>query len=254
MNSAAKALRGLRLWVTRPLEQSKEWTEACRRVGASPFVLPCVAITPVADPQQWVAAEHALETADLLVLTSPTVVRLVAAPLAHRARSPFLQVAAVGPGTAEMARAAGLRVTLVPERADASGLAKALQRAMPLAGRRVFLPQGDHASPDLIRRLQQSGAMVTAPVLYYNQAPEDLPQRLREALQERSPDWILVASGSAFSHLLQAWPPENTPWPRLASIGPRTTEILRAAGFPPAAEASVPTIDALLAAMASAEP
>lgn len=255
LNSATDALRGQTLWITRPAEQAEDWEAACRAVGARPFNLPCVEIAPLDEPQLWAHTQRILKDADLLVLTSPTAVRLLARAREGLTLSPLLQVAVVGPGTAHLARATGLKVTLVPERADGAGLAKALQRALPLAGRLVLVPQGDQASPELIRRLRQSGATVEAPVLYHNRPPSDLADQIQRALVEHPPAWILLASGSAFRHLLAAWPAtETTPWPRLASIGPRTSEVLHACGHPPAAEATVPTIDSLLAAMAAANP
>lgn len=253
LNSATDALRGQTLWITRPAEQAKEWQGACRAVGARPFILPCVEIAPVDDARVWAQTVQALKDADLLVLTSPTAVRLLAQARAGLSLSPLLQVAVVGPGTAQLARASGFKVTLVPERADGAGLAKALQRALPLAGRLVLMPQGDQASSDLVRRLQQSGATVEAPILYRNRAPVDLAEKVQHSLSAYPPAWILLASGSAFTHLNRAWPLEAAQsWPRLASIGPRTSDVVRAAGHFPAAEAVVPTVDALLAAMAAA--
>ncbi|MEB3197380.1 MAG: uroporphyrinogen-III synthase [Candidatus Sericytochromatia bacterium] len=253
MARSADVLHGRVLWITRPLEQAGDWIHACERAGARPISVPCVAIEALTDGALRAQCQLLLSQADWLLLTSPTVVRVLATCLAGEPPRRSLRVAAVGPGTAARARELGFSVELVAERADSEGLAHILRREVPLRGRLVFLPQGDRAADALTLRLQQAGAAVSPLTIYTNRAPVGLRDTVDRALTDAPPDWVLFASGSAFDHWREAWPLHaGRQRPHLASIGPHTSAVIRQAGHDVAAEAKQPTIQSLLAALASA--
>ncbi|MDE0269239.1 MAG: uroporphyrinogen-III synthase [Acidimicrobiaceae bacterium] len=123
MHNPRSCLAGLRVLICRPFDQAKQLAQELEAVGAEAVRVPVIAI---ADPEDGgVALREAMRSlaeGDWLVLTSRNgAVRAAAAapqlPLPERVR-----VAAIGPGTAQQATAAGLTVDLIPKRSVAEGL------------------------------------------------------------------------------------------------------------------------------------
>lgn len=123
MRNPRSCLAGLRVLICRPFDQAKQLAQELEAVGAEAVRVPVIAI---ADPEDGgVALREAmgsLAEGDWLVLTSRNgaVRAAVAAP-----RLPLpegVRVAAIGPGTAQQATAAGLTVDLIPKRSVAEGL------------------------------------------------------------------------------------------------------------------------------------
>lgn len=229
--------------LTRAADQAGPWRAALQAAGARVVEVPCIAIAP-GDPAEMREA-LGLPT-EWGVLTSPNGARAVAAALGT-AEPPWRRLAVVGPGTAAAAAAAGWRVDLQPRQADGAGLADLLVQA-GYHGSAVLVARGDLAHDDLPARLRKAGALVHEVVAYRTVADPALSGRLAAALAEGPPDWVVLASGSAFMHLHAAWP-GGLVRVKLAAIGPRTADVVRAAGLVVAAQAVAPTAEALVAAL-----
>ncbi len=240
--------------ITRAAGQAEDWRAALEERGARVVEVPCIRIAPPADPAPLRAAIADLAGFEWLLLTSPNGARAFAAGLDGRWPG-GTRVAVVGPGTAREAAALGLPVDLVAARPDGRGLAASLLAAGDLPGARVLLPRGDLAATDLPVALRAAGACVVEVVAYQTEPDPDLPVALADALADGPPAWVALASGSAFRYLREAWPAEP-PFAgvRLVTIGPRTSAVVRQAGFEVAAEASEPTAAGVVAAIAAAGP
>jgi uroporphyrinogen-III synthase/uroporphyrinogen III methyltransferase/synthase len=252
------ALRGRRILVTRAAHQAGKLSDALRSAGAEVIEVPVLEIRPPESLAPLDAALRQLAQYDWLVLTSSNTVRA----LAQRAADlglPFslpasTKVAAVGQGTAQSAREAGLAVTLVPEAYVAESLLVAMKDAMKdqASSRRILLARAAVARDVIPDALRSAGAHVDVVDAYRNVLPEAAPEQLRHAFGDRI-DAIPFTSSSSVTHLAEAARASSLDWPfpgvAAISIGPVTSQTLRDANWEPAAEAKTSDIPGLVAAI-----
>ena len=155
--------------------------------------------------------------ADIAVFTSQVAVETLFAD--ERKASLFRTataagiVVAVGPVTAEALRTRRVAVSFV---AAGSGESVAERLPRDLSGRRVLLPCGEDASPELPERLRSRGAHVARSVLYRKVARPRDPGLEREILEQpfaafctTSPSaarWLFEGLGEAAVRRLQTTP------------------------------------------------
>jgi uroporphyrinogen-III synthase len=238
------------VWLTREPHANEAWRPAFEAAGATVRSVPCLAVRP----RQVPALAARLAQADWLLLTSPAAVRTLAAQAPEGLLPTSLRLAVVGPATRAAATAQGWRVALEADQSDGAGLVAALASRTALRGTRLLWPRSALADAAPVAALQAAGAAVDAPALYDNLAPADLPARVAAAAAEGEPDWIVLASGSAFHHLRAAWPDPSC-WRRvkLAVIGRLTASAVAESGLRVAATAEAPTPEAVVAAIRLAE-
>lgn len=247
-------LAGQRILITRAPDQAGELRACLRARGAETRELPTVQVAPIDDWSRVDAAIVTLRAFDWLVFTSPNGVRFfLERCYAHGLKPPLPpRLAAVGPATAEALGRYGARADLVAPVATSEGLARALTR-QPLAGRRVLLARGSLADATLPTRLADAGAEVAEVVTYQTLPASASGAKLNEWLRAGDLDWITLASGSAMHHLLAMLPDaEALRTVRLATIGPKTSGVVRGLGFMVAAEARKSTMEGLAAAIEEA--
>jgi len=253
-----KPLYGLRVLVTRARNQASRLSSALRSLGAQPVECP---LTEIAPPLDWEPLDAAIRRLNVaggnstyhwIVFTSANGVsafleRLSLAGLDARAMG-VAKVAAIGPATAEVLAAHGVRADLVP----GAYVSKALADEMgTVDGLRVLLLRADIARPTLFQRLVDAGALVEEVVVYRTVRPEGLESQLRGILPEL--DVITFTSSSTVRHFVEALSsqgsaaiPEDV---AVACIGPITAETARQMGLQPEVVAEEYTIDGLVKAL-----
>jgi uroporphyrinogen-III synthase len=247
-------LTGRRVLVTRAAHQAGKLSEGLRALGATPVEVPVLEIQPPARFEPLDAALLGLGRYDWLILTSANTVRALAERAAALrvalAQPAGLKVAAVGEGTANAAREAGLNVALVPESYVAEGLVSSV--ASCAAGKRILLARAAVARDVIPDALRAAGAQVDVVDAYRNVMPEAAPEQLRKALAERI-DVATFTSSSSVTHLVEAAQAAGVAWPfagvAAASIGPITSATLRDSGWDPAVEANPSDVSGLIAAV-----
>jgi uroporphyrinogen-III synthase/uroporphyrinogen III methyltransferase/synthase len=243
--------------VTRSQRQSSKLIEELRGLGAEPVEVPVLEIVP---PESYDALDDALrhlDRFDWLVLSSGNALHTICARSARFAVNPAcaegLKVAAVGRATAEIARAFGFHVDIVPE----TYVAEALVAAMSdhVKGKRILLPRAVIARDVIPDALRTAGATVDVVDAYRNVLPASAPEKLREALQKKI-DAATFTSSSSVTHLKEAAEKAGIVFPfagvPAVSIGPITSQTLREHGWEPAAEANPSDIGGLVAAVTQA--
>ena len=225
----------MRVVVPRAAHQAGELSERLRAAGLEPVEVPVIAIE---DPEDAGAALEAaladLGTYDWLVVTSTNAAARV---IGRRPR----KVAAVGPGTAEALRRAGIEVDLVPGRNVAEGLLA----EMPDGPGRVLLPQADRARPVLAEGLRAKGWTVDTVVAYRTVAvtpPRDVVARAKDA------EAIAFTSASTVTSYVEAVGVESVPG-AVVCIGPVTADAATSAGLRVSEIAEPHTLDGLAAAV-----
>jgi len=240
-------LAGRTVVVTRATDQASGLATRLRALGATVVELPATEVVDVADGVAALAAALADPGRfHWLVVTSPNGAARLAAALAGRPARPAL-VAAVGPGTADALRAAGLPCDLVPATALGEALAEAFPAAPPRGGR-ALVAQAAAARPVVADGLRAKGWSVTA-VAAYDTRPRPADPALRVALG--AADAVLFAAGSAAGAVVGAYGADALP-PVVVCMGPVTAEAARAAGAAVTAVAEPHTLDGLVAATVAA--
>jgi len=228
-------LAGRTIAVTRARPQASALAKRLRELGASVVEAPAIRIEPIE------AALPEIAGFDLLCLTSPNGVRRLF-ELVRDARSlAGPRIAAIGPGTAAALRAHGIEADVVPERSVAEGLVTALEG---VEVERALIVRGEDGRDVLPDALRKRGAAVEL-VAVYRTVPEPLSTEQRAAAL--AADDLVFASASAARAFHAA--AGTLAGPRIVSIGPATSEAIRALGFEPALEAADHTPDGLVAAL-----
>jgi uroporphyrinogen III methyltransferase/synthase len=250
-------LRGRTVAVTRARAQASALAQRLVALGADVVQAPAIRIEPLDGPPLDPTGY------DLICLTSANGVDLLFERLAaggHDARAlAGARIAAIGPGTAASLAAHGIRADVVPERFVAESLVEALEAA-PV--QRALIARARVARDVLPDALRARGAHVDVLDLYETVA-EPMPEGTRRAAL--AADYITFTSSSTVRYFLdtagegaraqaEGMPGADdtrpaTPAGRIVSIGPVTSEALRAHGLEPHIEAERHDIDGVVDAL-----
>ena len=250
-----RPLLGVRVGITRPIEQADSAVARALELGAEPVLLPTIRILP---PVDWSAVDRELERLgeyDWLVFTSANGVRSLLGRLwetgGDTRRLGGVRLATIGPSTAEALAAFHLRADLVPDAYRAEALADVL--APHVAGRRVLWARASRGRDVLPAALRAAGAEFHELVVYRNEDVESFPPDQLGRIESGEIDWIALSSPSiarGFKRLLSPAALKQVGRQiKLASISPVTSEAARECGLPIAAEATTYTWDGIFAAI-----
>ncbi|MFT4111462.1 uroporphyrinogen-III synthase [Silvibacterium sp.] len=249
-------LTGRRVLVTRASVQAGRLSAKLTELGAEAIEIPAIAIEPPESFEILDAALRDLSRYQLLTLTSANAV----APLLERMQRAgvsiealaALRVAAIGPATARALREAGVRVDVIPEEYVAESLLAALRE--DVAGQLVLVVRAAVARDVLPEGLRAQGAEVTVADAYRTVIPQSSIEMIRTLFAEGAPklDAATFTSASTVTNFLALLERAGLARPaglRAVSIGPITSEALRAAGWEPAVEAAPHDLDGLVEAL-----
>ncbi len=249
----SQPLAGRRILVTRAAHQAGKLKNGLWALGAEPIEVPVLEIQPPLSYEPLDAALRQLGSYDWLILTSANTVqalveRISALGIVPPAQLP--QIAAIGSSTAQTAHDAGFTVSLTPAHYVAESLVLALKNQ--IEGRRFLLARAAVARDVIPDTLRNAGAVVDVVDAYRNAIPSGALHQLRQAM-ERGLDAATFTSSSSVTHLAEVARAAGVPFPllevRAVSIGPVTSETLRALGWEPAAEADPHDIPGLIEAV-----
>jgi uroporphyrinogen III methyltransferase/synthase len=245
-----RPLHGRRIAVTRARAQAGSLSAKLASLGAETVEVPTIRTEPVdvgvpLDPAGF----------DLLCVTSTNSVpllldRLRAGGLDARALA-GLTVAAIGPGTAKALLDIGITADVVPPRSIAEALAEALANSGTQYSKAIIV-RAEEARDVLPDALTAAGTDVTV-VPLYKTVREELSDAERAALA--TADTVTFTSASTVRNLLDSCGGvegligAEGKRPRLASIGPITSEELKANGLTPDIEATQHDVGGLVDAL-----
>jgi uroporphyrinogen-III synthase len=232
----------------------RELAERLARDGARVLEIECIAIAPTLDggalrsaAAAWCTGEY-----DWMAVTS----RNAAAGLAAAAEAQGLAlgavntpVAVVGEATRRECADLGLRIGLVPAKADAQGLAE----AFPKGSGRVLAPLGNRASQTLPDRLTAKGWTVDAVEAYRTVDGPGLSMEARRSLIDGSADALLLTSASVAERVRRDLGSDSVhPHTAIIAMGPSTARAAEHSGLAPSIVASTPSYDGILEALSTA--
>lgn len=251
---------GLRVLVTRPAAQARDWVARLTAAGLDAVALPLIEIAAAPEPDAVEAAWHALPGCRLAVFVSPNAVQAFFAARPPGVAWPAGTLAgSVGPGTTRALRDAGVppaQCIAPPDDApqfDSEALWSRLA-ACSWAGQRVLAVRGDGGRDWLAARLREAGAEVDFVSAYQRRAPQpDEAARalLDAALAAPARHLWFFSSSEAIDNLVGLCAERSAPdWraARALATHPRIAERARRAGFGQVIDVS-PSPDAVRAAV-----
>ena len=248
-----RPLHGVTVAVTRARTQASRLAERLRGLGADVVVAPVIRIETLAGPVP------EFDGYDLICFTSPNGVealfeRIDGAGLDTRVfpSRTSTRIAAIGPATAGALRVRGIDADVMPAKAVGEALAEALADIPVTRALVVRAREARDVIPDALRA---RGVEVDV-VPVYETVVELLDQEQIAAIA--GADFLTFTSASTVRNFLAAvggataWLAHGQSRPRVASIGPVTSDELRANGMAPDVEAEQHDVDGLIAAIISA--
>jgi uroporphyrinogen III methyltransferase/synthase len=241
-------LFGKKIVVTRAHDQASGFSHQLHALGATVIEYPVIEIAAPEDTSGIDAAIARLSEFDWLIFTSANGVRyflerLDASPA--DLRSLRAKLCAIGPVTKAALEAIHLKVDVLPEEYVAESLVKAFE-GISLEGKRILLPRAAVARDVVPIELAKRGAIVEVVEAYRTRQPQAAKKLGGDA------DWLTFTSSSTVKNFIAMAGLEPFANARLASIGPVTSETLRANGLTVHVEAQPHTMDGLLEAILSA--
>jgi len=252
-----RPLFGQRIVVTRTREQASALSKQLTERGAEVLEIPTIRIEAPDDRQALVEAMSGLGEYDWLIFTSPNGVTQFFDYFFKSYEDVrdlgALHIAAVGPATAAKVAEFHLKVDLMPERFVSNEIATAFKKFQSIENVRILLMRAQVANPELVRALEDLGAIVDD-VSVYKTVPETEDRNgAAWRLNEEGADWLTFTSASTVENfhmrfdlpaLLKKYPALKT-----ASIGPETSKALTKLGLTPTVEARIHTIEGLVKAV-----
>ncbi len=251
-----RPLFGTTVVVTRSRPQASALSSRLRDLGAEVLEMPVIRIT---DPESFEPIDEAIRNLDVydwLVLTSVNGVerffdRLAWADKDARALA-GLRVAAIGPATAAACIDRGIRPDFVPDEYRAEGVIEGLCERGVGSGSRVLLARALEAREVLPEKLAERGARVDVVPVYRTVIGEADPAVL-ERIAAGDVDVVTFTSSSTVTNFVTLTDgidlAEALGDAVLASIGPITSETMRANGLAVGVEAAEYTIPGLVEAV-----
>ena len=255
--SKAKSLAGRRVAVTRAREQTPELAVKLSTLGAEVIELPLITISKEISKQNLADTMLELGSYDWIVFTSANGVRFFFEEFFRlfddiRALG-LLRFACVGAGTAKAVAALHLKVECQPEKATAAALADALIATDSLDSAKLLVITGNLNRDELVVKLEDARAIVDRLQVYKTEQTDLTDDPGAADFRKHGADAVLFASSSAVdSFVAQAAAlklAKGAKPPLAGSIGPLTTETMKAKGLPIAFEAKTPDLDSLVEAL-----
>jgi len=255
--SNLKPLSGRRVAVTRAREQTPELAVKLTELGAEVVELPLIKISKEISKHDLADTMLELGSYDWIVFTSANGVRFFFDEffrLFDDIRSlGLLRVACVGVGTAKAVEELHLKVECQPERATAADLADALIATGSLDSAKVLVITGNLNRDELVVKLEGAHAIVDRLQVYKTEQTDLSDDPAAADFRKHGADAVLFASSSAVdSFVAQAKAlklAKGAKPPLAGSIGPLTSETMKAKGVPIAFEAKMPNLDSLVEAL-----
>lgn len=231
-------LAGVRVVITRSVEQSVELQTAVEHLGGTAVVIPLITVTLRLE-LPFLALVRRLHTFDGLVITSSNVVKALSCAaditgVRLSERAPVCYT--VGPTTTALAQQAGLRAVHPEGVATANELADYLARqAAPGKIGSLCLPHGQLADPRMSATLNNAGYHVEEAVCYDTTPAVVDVQQWESLLNGVVPTVVTLFSSSAareFSNVVSSILGGRLDSMQVACIGQSTAQAARSCGIP----------------------
>lgn len=248
-----KPMLGQGVVVTRAREQASGLVDILRGHGACVHEFPTISVEHLDDYNEVETAILQLARYQWLVFTSVNGVRffweqLNLIGLDSRILG-GMQVAAIGPATADELKGRGIIPDFVPEKYVAEHVVEGLLKR-GIQGTDVLIPRARVAREVLPEELKKAGCNVKVLPVYETKLVQSSGQDIVASLDNGDIQYITFTSSSTVDNFFELVSPETLkkyPDVKIASIGPVTSGTVKAHGFTPDLEPEEYTIPGLVA-------
>jgi uroporphyrinogen III methyltransferase/synthase len=224
-------LKGKRILITRPAEQTKGFFEALKAQGAEPISFPTIRITP---PRGWSKVDKAIENLsgyDTLIFTSVNGVKFFFQRFKDKGENipslKKLKMVAIGPRTAAEIERHHLRVDVVPKKFQAESIVEALEKN-GITGKRFLLPRAEKARDVLPKEITKRGGHIDVVTVYRTSKGEGNIPKVKELFRKKLIHVITFTSSSTVKKFVELLAERNISkmirGAVVASIGPITAD------------------------------
>jgi uroporphyrinogen-III synthase len=228
-------VKGWRLLLTRPVDESRALARTLAEVGVYSASLPLLEIEPLPVSEANRSIVYDLAAYCAVIVVSKPAARLGLAMVDEVWPQPPMQKwFTVGAATAQILDDYGLQVFFPEHGDDSEALLELPQFQQAVSGYdpKVLIMRGEDGRELLAERLRARGVMVDYLPLYRRNLPQYQAFALPERVEAERLNGLVVSSGQGFEHLCEL---AGDAWPTLAQIplfvpSPRVAEIARAAG------------------------
>ncbi len=253
--TAARALAGTRVVVTRSADRAATLTGPLAALGAEVIEMPATRVELLDTAPVLEALRH-LASYDWLIFTSRNAVTFFWQLLRRSGQDASalttLRVAAVGPATAGALQELGIDVAVTPRRFVAEGLLEAFADRDDVTGTRILYLVARGAREVLPAGLRDLGARVDVTPLYRSVPDVQGAAALRERLLRNEVDLVTFTAGSSVRAFVDAVGADAAAHAGIVSIGPATSDVVRELGLNVRAQADPSTIEGLVRATVAA--
>ncbi len=249
-------LTGKRVLITRPRAQAAAFIERLTALGAVPVVFPTIEISVLEDTSLLDQAITSLNTYHWIIFTSVNGVSAFWQRLDALGKGSIvfvsIQVAAIGPATAQALVEKGVQPSFIPEVYVAEAILPGLG---DVRGQRVLLPCAEIARKALVEALHNQGAFPEEIAVYRTLPAHPDSQALAEL--EKGVDVATFTSSSTvqnFFDLLGGRAFDLLKGAVIACIGPITAETAQKLGLAVDIVATDYTVDGLIEALLNDDP
>ncbi|BCS88579.1 uroporphyrinogen-III C-methyltransferase [Pseudodesulfovibrio sediminis] len=250
-----KPMLGQGVVVTRAREQASGLVKVLQGHGACVHEFPTISVEPLNDYSAVETAILQLARYQWVIFTSVNGVKFFWEQLAEIGLDSRIfcgmQVAAIGPATADEIRARGIEPDFVPEKYVAEHVVKGLLE-LEIQGADVLIPRAKVAREVLPRELKAAGCNVTVLPVYETKLVQASGDEIEASLEKGDIQYVTFTSSSTVENFFDLVSPDTLkqyPDVKIASIGPVTSETLSKFGFAADIEPEEYTIPGLVGAL-----
>ncbi len=235
--------------ITRSFQQASPLQKRLESLGANTICIPTIEIS---SPPHWQAFDTAFtnyQEFDWILFTSLNAVQKTQERIHALGGSmqqlSRLNIGAIGNQTQNALLQLQLNVTLVPQEYSSTGMCQALQQ-LQIQGKHFWIPSALVRNPELPDYIRTAGGIASCTPVYQTILPQQNIGLLQETMMQKNIDWIVFSSSSTVHHFFTMLGEPLLSYPKIASLGTRTTATLLEYGFSPSFTAYPHNIDGLL--------
>ncbi len=230
-----KPLKGKRVLITRPVDQSEEFASLISCLGGEPVKFPVISVAP---PDSWDAADYAIENLhdyNWVIFTSVNGVNAFMGRIKELGKDISdafydVKICTVGVKTADAVEPHGVHVDFVPVEFRAEAIVKGFQ-GMAGVGKKILIPRAQVGRELLPEELIKMGLNVDVVPVYKVVRPDTDVSWLKDMLNKKEIDVVTFTSGSTVRNFIEFIGIEEykilLKGIKLACISPVTADSLR---------------------------
>lgn len=253
-----RPLFGKRVVVTRNQSQSGELRQKLATLGADVLEIPLIDVKAKRKEEDEADVFEELSSYEWILFTSPNGVKYFFEAFYEKFKDlrclGVMRIACIGQGTAREVEKQRLSVDFIPKTSVAESLAEELMREHNIENLNMLVITGNKNREVLVKKLEEDGRAIVDTFQVYANEPTDLAEHAAaKSFREHGADAITFTSASTvnnFAHQAKNLQiATGASIPDTVSIGPITSDAMKAKGLPIHAEAKSANLDALVDAV-----